>query len=240
MDGITRAVMLDRLKTIFRVKEVQDFRTLYTDPPVSFAEQFPEVPPPDNDLAPQLLAARWAVHDLYGNDMPAIAANLLEVGYDTPALRRLAGETNITHSEDVEELVTKVFKDLSTQYPLTEDEANYVFARQVAREVIAGKRNAWAAASHVSVVLRGRFAKDPDLELIADLLDSLNWDDVNCDHLAHKTQKLVEAFARLGMQTYRERQLSARGMGALEGQGWIADDFDDPLPPEILAEFEGM
>ena len=38
----------------------------------------------------------------------------------------------------------------------------------------------------------------------------------------------------------REARLRARGMGALEGQGWIAEDFDDPLPPEILAEFEGM
>jgi prevent-host-death family protein len=34
--------------------------------------------------------------------------------------------------------------------------------------------------------------------------------------------------------------LKARGFGALEGKGWIADDFDEPLPPEVLAEFEGM
>lgn len=29
------------------------------------------------------------------------------------------------------------------------------------------------------------------------------------------------------------------GLGSLKGQGWIADDFDAPLPDEILAEFEG-
>lgn len=29
------------------------------------------------------------------------------------------------------------------------------------------------------------------------------------------------------------------GFGALEGKGWIADDFDDPLPDEIQALFEG-
>lgn len=28
-------------------------------------------------------------------------------------------------------------------------------------------------------------------------------------------------------------------LGLLKGQGWIADDFDDPLPDEILAGFEG-
>jgi prevent-host-death family protein len=27
--------------------------------------------------------------------------------------------------------------------------------------------------------------------------------------------------------------------GALEGKGWIAEDFDAPLPDHILAEFEG-
>jgi prevent-host-death family protein len=26
--------------------------------------------------------------------------------------------------------------------------------------------------------------------------------------------------------------------GGLKGKIWIADDFDDPLPPEVLAEFE--
>ena len=29
------------------------------------------------------------------------------------------------------------------------------------------------------------------------------------------------------------------GLGALKGKGWIADDFDAPLPDELLAQFEG-
>lgn len=29
------------------------------------------------------------------------------------------------------------------------------------------------------------------------------------------------------------------GLGALVGKGWIAEDFDAPLPEEILAQFEG-
>lgn len=27
--------------------------------------------------------------------------------------------------------------------------------------------------------------------------------------------------------------------GALEGKGWIAEDFDAPLPDDVLAAFEG-
>jgi len=30
-----------------------------------------------------------------------------------------------------------------------------------------------------------------------------------------------------------------RKLGVLAGKGWIADDFDAPLPEEILADFEG-
>jgi len=26
--------------------------------------------------------------------------------------------------------------------------------------------------------------------------------------------------------------------GLMKGEIWVADDFDDPLPPEVLAEFE--
>ncbi len=43
--------------------------------------------------------------------------------------------------------------------------------------------------------------------------------------------------ARLTSLHGKEKRLV--GLGALEGQGWIADDFDDPLPDDILAQFEG-
>jgi len=35
-----------------------------------------------------------------------------------------------------------------------------------------------------------------------------------------------------------KKQKHMIGFGALEGKGWIADDFDDPLPEEIQAQFE--
>ncbi len=42
--------------------------------------------------------------------------------------------------------------------------------------------------------------------------------------------------ARLTMLKPKKRPIV---FGLLEGQGWIADDFDAPLPDEILAGFEG-
>ena len=121
--------MLDWLKTIFGARQTENFHRLYADPPISFAEHFPDVPPPDSDLTPQLIAARLASRDLWANDMPPIAASLLQAGYDSPALRRLASEANITNAPDLEELLKQVFQDVSAQYPLTEDEVNCIFIR---------------------------------------------------------------------------------------------------------------
>lgn len=36
-----------------------------------------------------------------------------------------------------------------------------------------------------------------------------------------------------------ERRTAPRPLGLLAGQGWISDDFDDPLPEEIMRAFRG-
>ncbi|MGD0548052.1 MAG: type II toxin-antitoxin system prevent-host-death family antitoxin [Terracidiphilus sp.] len=49
--------------------------------------------------------------------------------------------------------------------------------------------------------------------------------------------------ARAGKPTARLTSLNQQnrltGLGALKGKGWIAEDFDAPLPDEVLALFEG-
>jgi hypothetical protein len=125
----------------------EDFLDLYTRPPTSLATSYPDVPAPEPPYSPYLLAARWAVHDLYGEDIPRIAADLLEAGYDTPTTRRLAGEMNVSSSSEVEALVKRMFRGFAVRYPLQQTEANLIFSRQIAREVIAGILNPWAAAN---------------------------------------------------------------------------------------------
>jgi len=49
--------------------------------------------------------------------------------------------------------------------------------------------------------------------------------------------------ARAGKPVARLTALKAEKrmikFGALKGKGWIADDFDAPLPDDLLAQFEG-
>jgi prevent-host-death family protein len=39
--------------------------------------------------------------------------------------------------------------------------------------------------------------------------------------------------------TSLKKQNRLAGFGSLKGKGWIAEDFDAPLPDHVLAEFEG-
>jgi prevent-host-death family protein len=74
---------------------------------------------------------------------------------------------------------------------------------------------------------------------------------VNIYEAKTKLSKLVDlassgtdvVIARAGKPVVRltrlknENQLT--GLGALKGKGWIAEDFDAPLPDDLLAHFEG-
>jgi prevent-host-death family protein len=74
---------------------------------------------------------------------------------------------------------------------------------------------------------------------------------VNIYEAKTKLSKLVDlassgtdvVIARAGKPVARltalkdEKRLS--GLGALKGKGWIAEDFDAPLPDDLLAQFEG-
>ena len=182
----------------------EDSSDLYTSAPVSVASTYPNVPPPDPPLSPYILAARWQSHDLYGEDMPGIAADLLEAGHDTQSLRRLAGEMNVASSSDVELLVAKVFADLGVRYPLSETEANLICSRQVAREVIAGVRNAWAAASHLEIAIWGWTASSPLLQAIFEINDEIDWDRKYRRPLVTLRASLLDSFASLSCLTDQE------------------------------------
>ena len=137
--------LIDRFLRKLSPTAPPELSVLKLDPPRSWRGQYPDVPEPDSDLSVQLIAARWRCNDIYGEDMPGIAADLLEAGFDSPSLRRLAGEI-ATCSADVEELVAKVIREFGLPYPMPEEQAQLIFARQLAREVIAGRRLPWSAA----------------------------------------------------------------------------------------------
>jgi hypothetical protein len=143
----------------------------------SWSWKYPDVPPPDTKLSLAFLAAAWACHDIYGEDMPLIAANLMEAGFDSPSLRRLAGETNVTCSADVADLVAKAFREFNIPCPLPETKSTLILSRQVAREVIAGERDPKRGAMYLECLWRGRgwTTGNEDITAILALNDEFEW-----------------------------------------------------------------
>jgi hypothetical protein len=180
----------------------EDFSDLYTSLAISHAQEFPDVPQPDATLTPHLLAARWQSHDLYGEDMPRLAADMLEAGYDTPSLIRLAGEINIKSSADVEPLVGRMFQELGIKYPIKEKEAKLIVSRQTAREVIAGQRNAWAAANHLEIGIWGwEGTAIPQLDEIYMINDEIDWEPKYRRPVEDLKTSLLNCFASLARLT---------------------------------------
>lgn len=129
--------------------------------------------------------------------MPRVAADLLEAGHDAPAVIRLAGEMNIRSSADVEPLVGRMFRELGIRYPITEAEAKLVTSRQIAREVIAGERNAWAAANHLEIAIWGWLTENATLQAIFEINDELDWEPKYRRSLESLRQSLLGLFASL-------------------------------------------
>lgn len=179
----------------------EDFMDLYTKPPSSVAATYPDVPTPDPPYSPYLLAARWQTHDLYGEDMPGIAVDLLEAGYDTSSIRRLAGEMNVTSTSDVEPLVQRIFREFAIRYPLSDTQAKLIFSRQIAREVIAGVRNPWAAANKLEISIWGWRAPNPVLGAIFGINEAIDIEPKYRPTIEALRDELFDSYASLARLT---------------------------------------
>ena len=195
--------LIDRFLRKLSPTAPPELSVLKLDPPRSWRGQYPDVPEPDSDLSVQLIAARWRCNDIYGEDMRGIAADLLEAGFDSPSLRRLAGEI-ATCSADVEELVAKVIREFGLPYPMPEEQAQLIFARQLAREVIASRRLPWSAAYELECAMWGKYPKNEDLASIFALNDEWKWEGEAQRYVPVGTDELIGVLARLGSMSDAE------------------------------------
>ena len=103
-----------------------------------------------------------------------------------------------SNSAALEPLVGAMFRELNVNYPMSEREAKMIVSRQIAREVIAGKRNPWAEANHLEIAIWNWVPETPELELIFSINDELDWDSKAKRTLPELKAALTKAFAQLG------------------------------------------
>jgi hypothetical protein len=86
----------------------------------------------------KLIAARWYLGELAGEDMPEIARQALELGHDGKHLRGLAGLISPTR-RDVAETVDGALRELGVQSPIAKRDAAFWMAKRVASEIVEGR-----------------------------------------------------------------------------------------------------
>jgi hypothetical protein len=196
MKGTT---LLRRLLDRFQDRGDSDLTIVHIGQPKSFASEYPSVLKPDPKLSPMVLVAGWVSGEFYGEEMPGLAADLFEAGYDSPALRRLAGEIDASCRADVAYLMSSVVRELGFPNELSKLQGRLLFSRQIAREVIAGQRDPWSASDHLEVRTWGWQADAPELQALFDLNDEINWDPPYIRPRNELDADLLSAFARLAV-----------------------------------------
>lgn len=177
-----------------------DLVELKLDQPGSWVGSFAHVPPPSPEMTIELFAAQWICEAIHGEDTPARAADFLEAGYDSPSLRRLAGETQVACSADVAELMRRVIRDFELPDPFSLRHARLLLTRQIARKVIAGLQDPWLAASQVEGIWGWR-PDDCDVRDLLNCMDEVVWDPRDQRFRPTGLSDLLEQFARVGMLT---------------------------------------
>jgi hypothetical protein len=90
-----------------------------------------------------------------------------------------------------------MFRELGVNYPMSEREAKIIVSQQIAREVIAGKRNAWVEANHLEIAIWNGVPETPELELIFSINDEVDWNSKEKRTLPELKAALTGAFAQL-------------------------------------------
>jgi hypothetical protein len=90
-----------------------------------------------------------------------------------------------------------MFRELAVNYPMSESAAKIILSRQIAREVIAGKRNPWAAANHLEIAILNMAPETAELELIFSVHNEVDWNSNKRGTLPELKVALTKAFAQL-------------------------------------------
>lgn len=183
-------------------KEPLDLVELRLDDPRPWVGSYPDVPAPEPKQSLQMFVARFVCGDIYGEDTPSLAADLLESGYDTPSLRRLAGETRVHCNADADELMDRISREAGLPVPFPLRHARMLVARQIARKVIVRECDLWSGVRDLKDVWGWREQTEiEDVNAILRAADEFVWDPEEQRYRPVVDADLLDTFARLARLT---------------------------------------
>jgi len=156
-----------------------------------------EAASPMSQLDPVLIASRWVCGDLLPENIPQVAVGLIEAGHEHPAVYRVAAEDRVYSRDQVEPLLQRMFSALGVAYPMALKDARQIVARQIAREVTAGLKNPWSAATQLDRVVPHWETKDGNVWAIYGIADEADWDSGSGRNISTLEAELIAAFTQL-------------------------------------------
>jgi hypothetical protein len=154
-----------------------------------------------------MFVARWVCEEIHSESVPSIAADLLELGHDSPALRRLAAEPRLATWSIIEPLMLRLLKEFNLPSPFPPDLARLLFTRQIAREAIAGFSGPWEALARVERVWNfDLYTAVGDVASLASCVDDVFWDETAQEYRPTEMSDVLDAFARIG--SWNDDQIS--------------------------------
>jgi hypothetical protein len=156
-----------------------------------------EVLLPTSQLDPVLLASRWICGDILPENIPQMAIQLIEAGVENAAVYRVAAEDKVYSRDQIERLVARMFLALNVPYPIAQESARGIVARQIAREVIAGLKDPWLAAAQLDRVVPHWETEDKNIWAIYGITDEVDWDSGYGRNPAILELELVKTFRQL-------------------------------------------
>jgi hypothetical protein len=94
-----------------------------------------------------------------------------------------------------------MFTEFAVRYPLQQTEANLIVSRQIAREVIAGIWNPWAAANKLEISIWSWHAPNTTLGTIFGINDAIDIEPKYRPSLEVLRNQLLDSFASLAYLT---------------------------------------
>jgi hypothetical protein len=139
------------------------------------------------------VAEKYALGTISVEDLPGLAADVLEAGYDAPSLRRLAASQG-RDREEIRRTFAKTLQEFGTRMP-SQEEAVLSAARRIARSVLEGEISPYQGARRIWWDLYSRFGQPESLSgfvgLASEYEDAPKHQDEISRHIIEECERIL-------------------------------------------------
>jgi hypothetical protein len=151
-------------------------------------------------FSPELVQARWQLGKLPSEDVPRLAQDALELGFDGSYTRRIAGLIHPNYF-DLEPLMSKFLLELGIQNAISHQQAGGLLARCIAAGIAEGRTPQYEGARYIWWEIVNDLWPNPPEELLVFVGHASEYEDCQFyashpDEVRHKIEEDIIADAR--------------------------------------------